>query len=106
MVHQNLKNFSINAYDSKQVAKSAVKPCSVKEVDENVRGQNNLTGTDNSSLGINEVTQQQVGQINRSILNRSTLLVEVHTLEFRGEKYEDMSQGQGIDRFVLFMAHK
>ena len=93
-----MKNFSRNAYDSKQVAKSAV-----KEVDENVRGQNNLTGTDNSSLGINEVTQQQVGQINRSILNRSTLLVEVHTLEFRGEKYEDMSQGQGIDRFGFFM---
>ena len=57
---------------------------------------------DNSSLGINEVTQQRGDQMNRLIQNRSSLLVEVHTLEFRGEKYEDMSQGQGIDRFGFF----
>ena len=40
--------------------------------------------------------------MNRPMLNRSILLVEVHTLEFRGEKYEDMSQGLGIDRFGFF----
>ena len=77
LVHQNLKKIARNACDSKPVSKSAV-----KEVRENDSGQNNLTEMDNSSLGINEVTHQQGGQMNRPILNRSILLVEVHTLEF------------------------
>ena len=60
---------------------------------------------DNSSLGINEVTQQRGGQMNRPILNRSILCVEVHTLELHGEKYEDLSQGQGIDRLRFCMGN-
>ena len=73
---------------------------------------------DISSLEINEVTQHEGGQINRPIpvptqnrptpvrlirTNRSVVLVEIHTVEFRGEKYEDMSEGQGIDRFGFFL---
>ena len=72
-------------------------------------------------MQINEVTREEVGQMNRPTLDRQTLnrptldrptldrpanrsiLVEVHTLEFRGEKYEDMSEGQRIDRFVFFL---
>ena len=67
-------------------------------------------------MQINEVTREEVGQMNRPTLDRPTLdqptldrpapnrslHVEVHTLEFRGENYEDMSEGQGIDRFVFF----
>jgi len=68
-------------------------------------------------LQINEVTREEVGQMNRPTLHQPTLdrptldrpapnrsiLVEVHTLEFRGENYEDMSEGQGIDRFEFFI---
>ena len=107
-VHEHFENFARNACDSKSVSKSHV-----KEVAEN-----NYTGMDISSLDINEVTQHEGGQINRPIpvptqnrptpvrlirTNRSVVLVEIHTVEFRGEKYEDMSEGQGIDRFGLFL---
>ena len=107
-VHEHFENFARNACDSKSVSKSHV-----KEVAEN-----NYTGMDISSLEINEVTQHEGGQMNRPIpapttnrpipvrsirTNRSVVLVEIHTVEFRGEKYEDMSEGQGIDRFGFFL---
>ena len=121
LVHEHLENFTRNACDSKTVSKGAV-----KATGENFSRQNNHSGIDISSLQINEVTREEVGQMNRLILDRPTLdrptldrptlnrptlgrpapnrsiLVEVHTLEFRGEKYEDMSEGQRIDRFVFF----
>ena len=106
LVHEHLENFTRNACDSKSVSKGAV-----KATGENFSGQNNHSGIDIFSLQINELTREEVGQMNRPTLDRPTLdrpapnrsiLVEVHTLEFRGEKYEDMSEGQRIDRFVFF----
>ena len=117
LVHEHLENFTRNACDSKSVSKGAV-----IATGESFSGQNNHSGIDISSLQINEVTREEVGQMNRPTLDRQTLnrptldrptldrpapnrsiLVEVHTLEFRGEKYEDMSEGQRIDRFVFFL---
>ena len=96
-----MENFDRNACDSKSVLKRAIKAAG-----ENLSGQNSHSGIDISSLQINEITHEEVGQMNRPTLDRPTLdrsiLVEVHTLEFRGENYEDMSEGQGIDRFVFF----
>ena len=93
---------SRNAWDSQSVSKSAA-----NEVGENISGQNHYNEIRNSSLEINEVTREERGQMNVSILDRSglnrSILVQVHTLEFRGEKYEDMSEGQGIDPFEFFI---
>ena len=93
---------SRNAGDSQSVSKSAA-----NEVGENFSGQNHYNKIRNSSLEINEVTREERGQMNVSILDRSglnrSILVQVHTLEFREEKYEDMSEGQGIDPFEFFI---
>ena len=97
LVHEHLENFTRNACDSKSVSKGAV-----IATGENFSGKNNHSGIDISSLQINEVTGDEVGQMNRPTPNRS-ILVDIHTLEFRGEKYEDMSEGQRIDRFVFFL---